>query len=139
VRGEIDRIEQLRTRPVLAGGDWIVDSRAEELGRYIARSSELAARVVERGVQRTSELSRQLRALSPQHVLDRGYAIVQTADGSALRAPDDAPAGTGLVLRLAAGALGATSTGPTDDIPSSAARLPSSPVRRPRSAPSPES
>ncbi|RIJ07601.1 exodeoxyribonuclease VII large subunit, partial [Clavibacter nebraskensis] len=105
VRGEIDRIEQLRSRPVLSSTSWIVDSRAEELGRYIARSAELAGRVVERGMQQASELSRQLRTLSPQHVLDRGYAIVQTADGSALRAPADAPHGTGLVLRLAAGAL----------------------------------
>ncbi|MDA3803664.1 exodeoxyribonuclease VII large subunit [Clavibacter sp. CT19] len=139
VRGEIDRIEQLRSRPVLTSTAWIVDSRAEELGRYIARSAELAGRVVERGVQQTSELSRQLRTLSPQHVLDRGYAIVQTADGSALRAPADAPDGTGLVLRLAAGALGATSTGPTDDIPSSAARLPASPASDARLASGPES
>ncbi|PPF68285.1 exodeoxyribonuclease VII large subunit [Clavibacter michiganensis] len=139
VRGEIDRIEQLRSRPVLTGASWIVDSRAEELGRYIARSAELAGRVVERGVQQTSELSRQLRALSPQHVLDRGYAIVQAADGSALRTPADAPAGTGLVLRLAAGALGATSTGTTDDIPSSAALLTSSPTRGARPAPGSES
>ncbi|WP_435079679.1 exodeoxyribonuclease VII large subunit [Clavibacter michiganensis] len=139
VRGEIDRIEQLRSRPVLASTAWIVDSRAEELGRYIARSAELAGRVVERGMQQTSELSRQLRTLSPQHVLDRGYAIVQTADGSALRAPEDAPDGTGLVLRLADGALGATSTGSTDDIPSSAARLPASPAPDARPASGAES
>ncbi|OUD86763.1 hypothetical protein BC477_02120 [Clavibacter michiganensis subsp. michiganensis] len=43
------------------------------------------------------------------------------------------------MLRLAAGALGATSTGPTDDIPSSAARLPSSPAPDARPASGAES
>ncbi|WP_227497203.1 exodeoxyribonuclease VII large subunit [Planctomonas psychrotolerans] len=113
LRTEVDRIEQLRTRPVLATSAWIVDSRAEELGRYIARGAELVTRGLDEAAIGTKELSAQLRALSPQRTLDRGYAIAQLHDGSVLRAAADAPRGTALALRLASGTIGAVSDGPT--------------------------
>jgi exodeoxyribonuclease VII large subunit len=115
LRHETHRIEQLRTRPVLAGGDWIVDSRAEELTRYVARGSELVSRAIDTAATATSELAAQLRALSPQRTLDRGYAIAQRDDGSIVRSDDDAPLGTTLVLRLAEGSISAVSDGPLGD------------------------
>ena len=100
---EIDRLEQLRSRPVLAGASWIVDSRADELTRYVARGSELVSRVIERSSTRVAELTAQLRSLSPQRTLDRGYAIAQLPSGLALRSAADAPAGTPLLLTVADG------------------------------------
>ena len=108
VRHEIDRLEQLRTRPVLANPVSLVDSRAEELSRYVARSHELVDRVVEKSLTRVGELASQLRALSPQGTLDRGYAIAQLPSGAALRDPADAPAGTRLVLTVSKGRLRST-------------------------------
>jgi len=53
-----------------------------------------------------------LAVLGPQATLDRGYAIVRrTADGRILRRADEAAAGAGLTIRLAAGEIGATSKG----------------------------
>ena len=50
-----------------------------------------------------------LAVLGPQATLDRGYAIVRRrADGGVVREPADAPGGTGLDLRLAAGSIAAT-------------------------------
>jgi exodeoxyribonuclease VII large subunit len=50
-----------------------------------------------------------LAVLGPQATLDRGYAIVRrSADGAVLRDPGQAPAGTPLAIRLAAGDLAAT-------------------------------
>jgi exodeoxyribonuclease VII large subunit len=50
-----------------------------------------------------------LAVLDPQATLERGYAIVRRAvDERILRTPDDAPAGTGLAIRLAGGELPAT-------------------------------
>jgi len=109
---EIDRIGQLRSRPVLAAADWIVDSRAEELTRYVARGVELVGRGVERAENTTRELTARLRALSPQSTLDRGYAIVQVAGGAVLRTQADAPSGTPLTVTVADGALDAVSAGP---------------------------
>jgi len=105
---EIDRLEQLRTRPVLANPVSLIDSRAEELTRWVARSHELVDRVVERSLTRVGELAGRLRALSPQGTLDRGYAIAQLPSGLALRDAADAPAGTPLLLTLATGRVRST-------------------------------
>ena len=108
LRIEIDRLEQIRSRPALANPLSIVDARAEELGRYISRSTELVERVIEKSLAQIGELRGHLRALSPQRTLDRGYAIAQLPSGEALRSADDAPAGTRLLLTLAAGSLSST-------------------------------
>jgi exodeoxyribonuclease VII large subunit len=57
------------------------------------------------------ELTAQLRALSPQRTLDRGYAIAQLPSGAALRRPEDAPDGTPLLLTLAEGRLSTRAAG----------------------------
>ncbi|MFF1878664.1 exodeoxyribonuclease VII large subunit [Leifsonia sp. NPDC058230] len=105
IAAEIDRIGHLRTRPSLASPTWIVDSRAEELTRFVARGAELVERTIERGATRTAELRGQLRALSPQGTLDRGYAIVQLPGGAVLRTPEEAPAGSALRVTVAGGSL----------------------------------
>jgi exodeoxyribonuclease VII large subunit len=102
---EIDRLEQLRSRPVLANSAWLVDSRAEELGRYIGRSAELIELLIERSGTRVGELRSQLRALSPQRTLDRGYAIAQLPGGAVLRHEKDASPGTPLLLTIADGTV----------------------------------
>lgn len=105
---EVDRLEALRTRPVLANPGWLVDTRADELGRWVARSRELVDRTIERAHTSVAELTGQLRALSPQRTLERGYAIAQLPDGSAVRDAASAPAGTRLKLTVAVGTLAAT-------------------------------
>ena len=49
-----------------------------------------------------------LRALSPAATLERGYAIVQRADGHVVRAADEVKTGDRLRVRLAEGELQAT-------------------------------
>jgi exodeoxyribonuclease VII large subunit len=112
VAHEIDRLEQLRTRPVLANPIWLIDSRAEELGRYISRSDELLERMIDRARTNVVELRSTLRALSPQRTLDRGYSIAQLPDGRVLRRQDEAEVGTPLLLTLADGSTHATITPP---------------------------
>lgn len=108
---EIDRISQLRSRPVLADTAWIFESRTQDLTRYVARGVELVERRIERAHDQTAELRAQLRALSPQATLDRGYAIAQLPDGNVLREAASAPAGTEFRLTLANGSITANSTG----------------------------
>ena len=55
-----------------------------------------------------------LTVLGPQATLERGYAIVRlTVDGSIVREPVQAPAGSRLAIRVARGDLTATADGPT--------------------------
>lgn len=113
---EIDRIGQLRSRPAMTSGQWIIDSRSEELTRYVARGAELVDRAVERARTSIAELRGTLTALSPQGTLDRGYAIARLADGRVLRHAEDAPAGAELILALSDGAIGATSHGRAESV-----------------------
>ncbi len=113
---ETDRIAQLRARPVLARPDRLVDERAEELVRWIARGAELADRAVEDRAVMLEHTRARLGALSPKATLERGYAIAQliAPDGGAadvLRDPRDAPEGQSLRISLAGGRLGAVSSG----------------------------
>ena len=115
VRVEVDRIGQIRSRPALASPGWIIDSRSEELTRFVARGEELVLRTLEREGNRVRELTGHLRALSPQRTLDRGYAIVQATSGPGaghvVRASADAPQGTAVLVTVADGAFDAVSGG----------------------------
>lgn len=108
VAAEIERLEALRTRPVFASATWIVDSRGEELGRYVSRARELMERCIERAQTSVAELTGQVRALSPKRTLERGYAIAQLPDGRALRTTADAPGGTRLLLTISDGRVHTT-------------------------------
>jgi exodeoxyribonuclease VII large subunit len=114
VAAETDRIAGLRSRPSLATTSWLVDARSDELARYLARGTELVSRCIDAGRQRLAESRGHLRALSPLRTLDRGYAIVLTEDGRAMRHAADAPAGELLRIRVTDGSIGAESTGPMD-------------------------
>ncbi|MBC7517289.1 MAG: exodeoxyribonuclease VII large subunit [Microbacteriaceae bacterium] len=108
VSREIDRVEQIRSRPVLYQSSWITDSRADELARLIHRSTELLSRRLVRAGEQVGELRGQLRALSPQRTLDRGYAIAHREDGAIVRTSADVAAGAVLLLTLADGKLSTT-------------------------------
>ena len=112
---EGDRLESLRTRPVLANPVSLVDAHADELSRYVSRSNELVERAIEKAHAGVTELTGQLRALSPQRTLQRGYAIAQLSDGSAVRSTADAPNGTELLLTVADGKISTTVTGQPAD------------------------
>ena len=116
IAAEVDRLEQLRSRPALAGSAWLVDSRAEELSRYVGRGNELLELMIERATARGGDLRAQLRALSPQATLNRGYSIAQLSDGSVLRSEADAPAGTRLLLTLADGSIDTTVVPRTESV-----------------------
>lgn len=109
---ETDRIAQLRARPALATPERIVDERAEDLVRWVARGTELADRAVQDRASELAHTRARLAALSPQATLERGYAIAQLADGSVLREPAEAPEGAAIRLSLTGGRLTATSDGP---------------------------
>lgn len=105
ITNEIDRIGQLRTRPVLANPEGMVADRSEELTRWVARGTELVDRAFEKATVSVNDLKGRLRALSPQGTLDRGYAIAQFADGTVLRRAADAAPRSSLLLTLADGTV----------------------------------
>jgi exodeoxyribonuclease VII large subunit len=100
-----------RSRPALAAPYAMLDQRAAE----IASLRDRVHRAVDHRVARDSEVLAQtlarVRALSPLATLERGYAVVQRADGAVVRKPDEVAPGDPLSLRLAGGVLAATVSG----------------------------
>ncbi len=111
---EAERIAALRDRPILAAPERIVDERAEDLVRWIARGAELADREIHHREVELAGSRARLTALSPSATLERGYAIAQLADGTVVRHSGDAPEGSELRLSLADGRISATSHGAAD-------------------------
>lgn len=107
VNGEIERVTALRSRPVLADPEALVQPRAEDLVRLVDRGTHLVQLCVERAETHVHRLASQLQALSPQRTLDRGYALVHTAEGL-VRDPAQVTPGAALRIRVARGELAAT-------------------------------
>jgi exodeoxyribonuclease VII large subunit len=105
---ETQRIQAWRSRPSLARPELMVEHR----GADITALRERAVRCLEQRLHRADDELRhtlaRLRALSPAATLERGYAIVQRADGHVVRAADDVKIDDILRVRLAEGELDAT-------------------------------
>jgi exodeoxyribonuclease VII large subunit len=56
---------------------------------------------------RATELNRAIEALSPEHVLERGYALVRGRGGSTIRSSGDVEPGEALQIRLRDGTVAA--------------------------------
>ena len=108
VERERTLVNALRSRPVLAAPETLVTERAEDLARWRLSAGRALVTALERAESDVVRLAAQVRALSPQATLDRGYAVVQVAAGTVVRAPDEVREGDPLRVRVARGEFAAT-------------------------------
>jgi exodeoxyribonuclease VII large subunit len=108
VEREQHRLEQLRSRPVLADPASLVADRRTAVEALRDRGSRCFGMSLDRALSELSHTRARVVALSPQATLDRGYAVVQRADGAVVRHPDDVAPGERLRVRVAGGELHAT-------------------------------
>jgi exodeoxyribonuclease VII large subunit len=85
------------------------------LDRASAQLQDRLNAILNRARRKLEPLDAHLSQLSPLRVLDRGYAIVQDADGHVVKNAADAPLGAALRIRLAKGKLGAEVTGSEEE------------------------
>ncbi|MCW2565370.1 MAG: exodeoxyribonuclease large subunit, partial [Mycobacterium sp.] len=112
VHREQHTLSQLRNRPVLAQPLAALTARADEIHRAREAARRDISRLVAAESERIGHLSARLSTLGPAATLARGYAVVQTLPAAdVLRSTGDAPAGTRLRVRVADGAVIATSQG----------------------------
>ncbi|TDB72905.1 exodeoxyribonuclease VII large subunit [Micromonospora sp. KC723] len=105
---EQHRLDSLRSRPVLARPRVMVDQRAAEVTAMRDRAGRCLDHRLASAAEDLRHTLARLRALSPAATLDRGYAIVQRADGHVVRAAGEVDKGDPLRVRLAEGELGVT-------------------------------
>jgi exodeoxyribonuclease VII large subunit len=80
-----------------------LDQQRQRLDDRIRRLDAAALRSLERARDRLNGAQLRLTALNPQGVLERGYSIVQRADGRVVTAPEQAAQGDPLLVRAAGG------------------------------------
>lgn len=107
---EEQNLAALRGRPVLLFPETMIQARRDDVDRHTMRSLAAMRSVLARSMDAIGHLRAQVRALSPQQTLDRGYAVIQLDDGTVVRDAAQAPVGTGIGVRVARGRLRANVT-----------------------------
>ena len=107
---EMNQIAQLRSRPVMKDPGVIVSVRSDEMKSLRDRALRGFAALLDIERKEMKGIRDQLRSLSPQSTLDRGYAVVRTSTGEVLRDAKKVKLGTALHIRVAKGETTATVT-----------------------------
>ena len=107
---ESSKIANLAARPVLRDPTVIITSRLEIITSLRDRSIRSFQGRLAIAQEELQQVTARVRALSPQATLDRGYAVVQLADGSIARDSDALKDGEKLRIRLAQGETSAMVT-----------------------------
>ncbi|MER7533221.1 exodeoxyribonuclease VII large subunit [Streptomyces sp. NPDC097704] len=107
VRGLLEREErglaQALARPVVEHPQRMVEVREDEVAALLARSRRVLGHLLDRADSELSHTRARVRALSPAATLERGYAVLQRADGAVVRSPGEVGEGEELRARVAEG------------------------------------
>jgi exodeoxyribonuclease VII large subunit len=103
--GEAQRLDALRNRPALADPVGQLARWRAEVAAHRERGRRAALACVAESAHEVARLSARVTALSPEATLRRGYAVLQRADGAAVRATGDVNPGDELSARVANGRI----------------------------------
>jgi exodeoxyribonuclease VII large subunit len=104
------QIANFINRPVMKDPHVLITTRAEIIAGLRDRSNRSFAHQLKLAKEELKQIKARVRALSPQATLDRGYSVVQLADGQIVTDPKKLKDGDVLRLRLAQGETKATAT-----------------------------
>jgi exodeoxyribonuclease VII large subunit len=113
IKEELEKIRQLRNRADQKINDRVILEMTKVVNLMKRSFAGINSRIT-RSSDELNHMLTQIRALSPQATLDRGYAVVQKSDGSIVRTPNKLTKGETLRLRLAEGVALATATGESE-------------------------
>jgi exodeoxyribonuclease VII large subunit len=107
VANQMGMIEQIRSRPILANPYTFIEAHEADVERAVDQMRSRLDQTLSREAMQIGHLRQQVRSLSPQSTLDRGYSVVRDLDGHVISDPNQIKKGQRLKLRLAKGELGA--------------------------------
>ncbi len=96
-------LESVRSRPVLADPERLLHGRADDVTALRDRARRTLTHRVETAERDLEHARARVAALSPQATLQRGYALVQRADGALVRDPGEVADDERLSVRVAGG------------------------------------
>ena len=108
---EQERLDQLRSRPVMADPRTLLAARSDELGLLLERARRTLGHRLDRAADDIGHQRARARALSPLATLQRGYAVLQDADGHVVTSVTGVAAGADVTVRVADGRVLARTTG----------------------------
>ncbi|MGZ4496788.1 MAG: exodeoxyribonuclease VII large subunit [Nocardioides sp.] len=103
-------LDALRSRPALADPRTLLDSRADEVVALRERARRTLRHALDRAGDDVAHQRARARALSPLATLQRGYAVLQDADGHVVTSVDGVAVGAPVSVRVADGRIHATTT-----------------------------
>ncbi|MEU3185206.1 exodeoxyribonuclease VII large subunit [Streptomyces sp. NPDC006923] len=107
VRGLLDREERglahALARPVMERPHRMVEEREAEVDALADRGRRVLRHLLDRADSELSHTWARVVSLSPAATLERGYAVLQRADGTVVRSPGDITAAEELRARVARG------------------------------------
>ncbi|MEV6791126.1 exodeoxyribonuclease VII large subunit [Streptomyces sp. NPDC051320] len=109
LRGLLDREQRglaaALARPCMERPQRMVEEREEMVDALVDRSRRTLRHLLDRADSELSHTRARVVALSPAATLERGYAVLQRADGAVVRSPDDVSDGEPLRARVSGGEL----------------------------------
>ncbi|WP_407646567.1 exodeoxyribonuclease VII large subunit [Actinomyces haliotis] len=118
IEDEQRRLDQVRERPVMTDPTVIVRDKVVELDQARSRMRRAMTTAIDLAAADLRAERARLTALSPQGVLDRGYAILRKPGGGVIRSADDIKKGDLIEGVLASGRMVAQVVGATKPAPS---------------------
>lgn len=107
VEGLLEREERglahALARPSMEHPQRMVEQREDEVEALLARSRRVLGHLLDRAESELSHTRARVVSLSPAATMERGYAVLQGADGRVVRSPDEVAAGDALRARVAHG------------------------------------
>jgi len=108
IHNQSNLIEQIRSRPILANPFGFIDDKTGDLERAVDQLRGELVLQLDRADAKLESDRGVLRSLSPQGVLDRGYAVIRDASGHVVNDASKVKPKQTLKIRLAKGELEAT-------------------------------
>lgn len=100
---EAHALAAIRSRPALAAPATDLQRRSEEIAALVDRNRRTLLHRLDRASDDLAHRLASVRALSPKATLERGYSVLQLADGTAVRQLDQVAAGDTLHARVTDG------------------------------------
>ena len=106
-------LDALRSRPALADPRSLLDARLDEVAALRDRSRRTLRHALDRAADDIGHQRARARSLSPLATLQRGYAVLQDADGHVVTSVAGVAAQQQISVRVADGRIHATTTSTT--------------------------
>ncbi len=107
VANQLAMIQQIHSRPILANPYTFIEAHESDVTRALDQMRIRLDQVLSREAMQIGHLRQQVRSLSPQSTLDRGYSVVRDLSGHVISDAAKVKKGQQLKVRLAKGELGA--------------------------------